>query len=37
MPNIKILKSLFKSGILDALEKSNDLKEQGAGPEGWAK
>jgi UDP-N-acetyl-D-mannosaminuronate dehydrogenase len=35
MPNIKILKSLFKSGILDAVEKSNELKHASAGPEGW--
>jgi UDP-N-acetyl-D-mannosaminuronate dehydrogenase len=35
MPNIKILKSLLKSGILEAVEKSNDLKQRGAGAEGW--
>jgi UDP-N-acetyl-D-mannosaminuronate dehydrogenase len=35
MPNIKILKSLMKSGLLDAVEKSNDLKQRGLGPEGW--
>jgi UDP-N-acetyl-D-mannosaminuronate dehydrogenase len=35
MPNIKILKSLFKSGLLDAVEKSNDLKQRGVGLEGW--
>jgi UDP-N-acetyl-D-mannosaminuronate dehydrogenase len=35
MPNIKILKSLLKSGLLDAVEKSNDLKERGLGSEGW--
>lgn len=35
MPNIKILKSLLKSGLLDAVEKSNDLKQRDAGVEGW--
>ena len=35
MPNIKILKSLVKSGILEAVEKSNDLKQRGSGIEGW--
>jgi UDP-N-acetyl-D-mannosaminuronate dehydrogenase len=35
MPNIKILKSLLKSGLLDAVEKSNDLKQRGLGSEGW--
>ena len=35
MPNIKILQSLFKSGLLDAVEKSNDLKQRSAGLEGW--
>jgi UDP-N-acetyl-D-mannosaminuronate dehydrogenase len=35
MPNIKILKSLLKSGLLDAVEKSNELKQRGAGVEGW--
>ena len=35
MPNINILKSLFKSGLLDAVEKSNDLKQRGLGQEGW--
>ena len=28
MPNIKILKSLFKSRVLDAIENSNELKKQ---------
>ena len=37
LPNIKILKQHFKSGILDAIEKSNELKVKGLGPEGWTK
>jgi len=36
MPNIKILKKHFQSGILDAVEKSNELKSAGQGHEGWA-
>ena len=35
MPNISILKGLFDSGILNAIEKSNELKRQGLGIEGW--
>jgi UDP-N-acetyl-D-mannosaminuronate dehydrogenase len=35
MPNIKILKQHFHSGILDAVEKSNELKVKNAGSEGW--
>jgi UDP-N-acetyl-D-mannosaminuronate dehydrogenase len=35
LPNIKILKGLFDSGILDAIEKSNALKSQGLGIEAW--
>lgn len=35
LPNIKILKKRFKSGILDAIEKSDRLKRAGAGSEGW--
>jgi UDP-N-acetyl-D-mannosaminuronate dehydrogenase len=35
MPNIKILKQHFPSGILDAVEKSNQLKVEGKGVEGW--
>jgi UDP-N-acetyl-D-mannosaminuronate dehydrogenase len=36
LPNIKILKGLFSSGLLDAMEKSNELKRQGLGVKGWA-
>jgi len=35
LPNVGILKGLFDSGILDAIERSNDLKCQGLGDEGW--
>lgn len=35
MPNIKILKSTFQSGILDVIEKSNEMKTSGQGMEGW--
>lgn len=35
MPNIKILKQHFPSGILEAIEKSNELKTKNLGPEGW--
>lgn len=35
MPNIRILKQNFTSGILDAVEKSNQLKTDGLGIEGW--
>jgi UDP-N-acetyl-D-mannosaminuronate dehydrogenase len=31
MPNIKILKKSFRSDILDAIEKSNELKKQSSG------
>jgi len=34
LPNIKILKQHFKSGILDAIEKSNELKVKDLGAEG---
>ena len=37
LPNIKILKGKFKSGILDAIEQSNEIKQQGLGAEGWSK
>jgi len=37
LPNIKILKQHFKSGILDAIEKSNELKRQNLGSDGWTK
>ena len=37
LPNIKILKTLFKSGLLEAIEKSNDLKRLGLGTAGWEK
>jgi UDP-N-acetyl-D-mannosaminuronate dehydrogenase len=36
LPNIKILKGLFSSGLLDAMEESNELKRQGLGVGGWA-
>jgi UDP-N-acetyl-D-mannosaminuronate dehydrogenase len=35
MPNVKILKSIFKSGILDAIERSNEMKANSIGIEGW--
>jgi UDP-N-acetyl-D-mannosaminuronate dehydrogenase len=35
LPNIRILKQLFSSGMLEAMEKSNELKRQGLGVEGW--
>lgn len=37
LPNIKILKRHFKSGILDAIEKSNELKVKNLGADGWNK
>jgi UDP-glucose 6-dehydrogenase len=37
MPNIKILKTRFKSGILEAIEKSDQLKREGSGSNGWTK
>jgi UDP-N-acetyl-D-mannosaminuronate dehydrogenase len=37
LPNIKILKELFISGILDAMEKSNELKRQDLGIKGWTR
>jgi len=37
LPNIKILKGIFKSGVLDMVEKSNEIKRQGLGLEGWTK
>jgi len=36
MPNIRILKRTFESGLLDAIEKSNEMKQKGLGPQGWA-
>lgn len=36
MPNIRILKSLFDSDILDIIEKSNTLKKDERGVEGWS-
>lgn len=36
LPNIKILKSQFRSGILEAIEKSNEIKRRGLGMGGWA-
>jgi len=35
MPNVKILKRVFKSDILDAIEKSNEIKANNIGIEGW--
>ncbi len=35
MPNIKILKSTFESGILDVIEKSNEMKARELDAEGW--
>jgi UDP-N-acetyl-D-mannosaminuronate dehydrogenase len=35
MPNVKILKSIFKSDVLDVIEKSNKLKTKNLGIEGW--
>ena len=35
MPNIRILKKSFDSGILDVIEKSNELKVSNQGSEGW--
>jgi hypothetical protein len=35
MPNIRILKQHFPSGVLDAIEKSNEIKVRGGGSEGW--
>jgi UDP-N-acetyl-D-mannosaminuronate dehydrogenase len=35
MPNIKILKQCLRSGVLDMIEKSNELKTEGKGIEGW--
>lgn len=35
MPNIRILKQNFTSGILDAVEKSNQLKVDNVGIDGW--
>ena len=37
MPNIKILKGRFSSGILDAVERSNQIKQLDLGIEGWTK
>jgi UDP-N-acetyl-D-mannosaminuronate dehydrogenase len=37
LPNIKILKGIFKSGVLDVVEESNEIKRQGLGLEGWTK
>jgi UDP-N-acetyl-D-mannosaminuronate dehydrogenase len=35
LPNIKILKDHFDSGLLDAIERSNELKRSGLGIESW--
>ena len=35
MPNIAILRQQFPSGLLDALVKSNELKQKNLGLEGW--
>jgi len=35
MPNIRILQRSFGSGLLDAIEKSNELKTNSIGMEGW--
>jgi UDP-glucose 6-dehydrogenase len=35
MPNIKILQKHFRSGLLDAIERSNDIKVNGLGANGW--
>lgn len=35
MANVKILKSIFKSDILDAIERSNEMKANSIGIEGW--
>lgn len=35
MPNVKILKSVFKSDILDAIERSNEMKAKNIEIEGW--
>jgi UDP-N-acetyl-D-mannosaminuronate dehydrogenase len=35
MPNIAILRQQFPSGLLEALVKSNMLKQKNLGPDGW--
>ena len=35
MQNVKLLKSLFRSDILDAIEKSNEMKAKNIGIERW--
>jgi len=35
LPNIKILKKSFRSGILEAIEKSNEIKRGGPAAGGW--
>ena len=35
MPNIDILRQQFPSGLLDAILKSNTLKQKNLGPDGW--
>lgn len=37
MPNIRILKQQFQSGVLDMVEKSNEIKEQNGGIDGWTR
>jgi UDP-N-acetyl-D-mannosaminuronate dehydrogenase len=36
MPNIAILRQQFPSGLLEAVAKSNTLKQKNLGPDGWA-
>jgi UDP-N-acetyl-D-mannosaminuronate dehydrogenase len=35
MPNIAILLQKFPSGLLKAIEQSNELKQENLGPNGW--
>jgi UDP-N-acetyl-D-mannosaminuronate dehydrogenase len=35
MPNIAILRQIFPSGLLEAIVKSDALKKENLGPEGW--
>ena len=35
MPNVKILKGVLKSDILNAIEKSNEMKAKNIGIDGW--
>jgi hypothetical protein len=36
MPNIAILRQQFPSGLLEAVAKSNTLKQKNLGSDGWA-